>query len=90
MKKIVNGKLYNTETAKCVASWNNGLPVTDFGYCREYLFRKRTGEYFLYGHGGAASKYSVYDHGCRSGGEEINPLTEEQAAKYIELFGIED
>jgi len=35
MKKIINGKLYNTETATCLGSWSNGHDVGDFTYCEE-------------------------------------------------------
>ena len=30
MKKIINGILYNTETAKELAEWSNGLSSSDF------------------------------------------------------------
>ena len=32
MKKIINGKMYNTETAKEIGSWNNGRYRSDFYY----------------------------------------------------------
>ncbi len=41
MKKIINGKKYDTETATRLADWNNG------GYCKETLYQKHTGEYFM-------------------------------------------
>ena len=55
MKKIINGKMYNTETAKCLSEWCNGH-YGDLTYVEETLYRKRTGEYFLYGLSGAADK----------------------------------
>lgn len=83
MKKIINGKMYNTETAKCLASWFNGS--ISFDMCQEWLYRKKTGEYFLYGEGGASSKYSEY---CGfdqwSGGSAFTPLTEEEAREWAE------
>lgn len=98
MKKIINGKMYNTETAKEMGSHWNGYPRSDFNYCEETLYRKKTGEYFLYGDGGAATCYSYsVGQNCRSGGEDIVPLTEEEAKtwaersldadEYIEIFG---
>ena len=47
MKEVINGKTYNTETAKEIARWDNGLPYDHFCYRSEALYRKRTGEYFL-------------------------------------------
>ena len=37
MKKIINGKKYDTETAKEVGYWNNGYPCSDFNHCEETL-----------------------------------------------------
>lgn len=97
MKQIINGKMYNTETAKELTSWSNDVSYSDFSHCREVLYRKKTGEYFLYGEGGAMSKYSEYHGNCSSGGSKIIPLTENKAKawaekhidsdKYIEIFG---
>ncbi len=85
MKKIINGKLYDTGTAQCVGSWSNGYYTNDFSYCAEELYRKRTGEFFLYGEGGPMSKYSV-SHGNNEwgGGEEIIPLTYDAARQWAE------
>ena len=43
MKKIINGKQYNTDTAKYLGDWDNGYPSNDFCYCVErlYLTKKR-------------------------------------------------
>ncbi len=85
MRKIINGKMYDTNTAKEISYWNNGGSHSDFDFCEETLFRKRTGEFFLYGFGGAMSKYSK-SCGLNSweGSEEIIPLTEDKARKWVE------
>lgn len=85
MKKIINGKLYDTETASCVGSWSNNYSPRDFQSVQEDLYRKRTGEFFLYGEGGPASKYAVSVGGNSwSGGAKIIPLTVEQAREWAE------
>lgn len=85
MKKIINGKKYDTETAKKIGFSTNNLPYSDFTYCDETLYRKKTGEFFLYGEGGAMSKYSQpCGQNCRCGGSEIIPMTEEEAKKWTE------
>ena len=46
--KIINGKKYDTETAKLVAYADNGKSVGDCWYSCEELYKKKTGEYFLH------------------------------------------
>lgn len=49
------------------------------------MYRKNTGEFFLHGSGGAASKYReqvAQNEWC--GGEKIEPLTLEQAQEWAE------
>ena len=57
MKKIINGRKYDTDTAKIIDSYNNGQPCDDYAYFSETLYQKTTKEFFVYGHGGAASHY---------------------------------
>lgn len=85
MKKVLNGKLYDTNTAKCVGSWDNGLYGRDFNRLSEDLYRKRTGEFFLHGSGGPLTQYAEW-HGDneRSGGERIIPLSLEAAQEWAE------
>lgn len=85
MKKIIKGRKYDTETAKELATWSNGYGVSDFKYCIETLYIKKTGEYFLYGEGGAMSKYSEScGQNCWCGGEKIIPLTVDKAKSWAE------
>lgn len=84
-KKIINGKLYNTETATIVGEWENDYYINDFRYCEEKLYRKRTGEYFLSGEGGPLSKYrKSYGDNSWGYGYEITPLSEKEAKQWAE------
>lgn len=97
MKKIINGRLYNTETAKKLAEFQSSRPCSDFEYFEEALYQKRTGEYFLAGRGNALSKYSKSDGDSLCSGERITPISYDQAQQwaerhisadsYIKLFG---
>lgn len=84
MKKIINGRRYDTETAKELGYYWNGLAVTDFSRIEETLYRKKTGEYFLYGEGGAMSKYAEADGTGWCGGSRIIPLPIEDAKTWAE------
>lgn len=84
MKKIIGGKRYDTETAK-VQGYDDYLYPSDFGYWAETLYRKNTGEFFLYGTGGPASKYAEsIGMNQWSGGAKIIPLSVEAAQKWAE------
>lgn len=62
MKKIINGKLYNTETAELISEWDNGNFTSDFNFVGRKLWKKTTGEYF-------------YTQKCGSGvGSDVRPL----------------
>ena len=85
MKKIINGKLYDTTTAREVASCYHGEGPMDFRHYSEKLYRKRTGEYFLAGEGGPMTHYAVSTgQNSWSGGEKIIPLTYSEATEWAE------
>lgn len=101
MKKIINGRLYDTGTAKALGEWSSMADVRNFHWYKEQLFRKRTGEYFLYGIGGPMSRYAERGrYGGWDGGEAITPLTAAKAREwaeehldsdaYAEIFGMPD
>lgn len=86
MKKRIDTLLYDTGTAKELARYTSPLPYTDTGYYNEWLYKKRTGEYFLYGEGNPGSKWAEKVHYDNSyiAGADIKPLTFEQAERWFE------
>lgn len=85
MKKIIKGKQYDTDKATYLG-YDLYAGPRDFRYWREELYQKRTGEFFLYGQGGPASKYavaSVTGSGW-DGGERIIPLAYDKAREWAE------
>lgn len=85
MKKIINGKAYDTATAKEVASWSDGTSFRDFHHIEEKLYQKRTGEFFLFGEGGPMTKYAESaGQNQWTGGSKIIPLDWESARKWAE------
>ena len=84
MRKIINGRTYNTETSKEIGYWFNGLYSNNMGYCCETLYRNTKGAYFIHGEGGAQSKYSAPAGDMRGPGEGIVPLTDEEAREWAE------
>lgn len=84
MKKIINGKRYDTSKAKEIGYWSNNLSNHDFNHCDEWLYKKRTGEYFLYGEGGPMTRYAERVGDMWGGGSEITPLSYEDARQWAE------
>lgn len=84
MKKIINGKKYDTATAQLIGedSWGGGK--SDFHWTSEELYKKKTGEYFLFGEGGPASGYAKNEGYGWCAGEEICPLTIDEAKDWAE------
>lgn len=85
MKKIINGKVYDTDTAKELGSWANGGTWRDFSHMEETLYRKKTGEFFLHGEGGPMSRYAeAQGQNSWSGGSRIMPMSFAEAKKWAE------
>ena len=85
MKKIINNKVYDTETARRLGAWDNGLGGNDFGAVEETLYRKKTGEYFLHGWGGAGTRYAEpAGTNWWSSGERIMPMSFAEAKTWAE------
>lgn len=85
MKKIINGKRYDTDTAKYLASWSNMDSVSDFHYYCETLFQKRTGEFFLHGEGNGLTKYAeACGTNSWSSGQRLMPMTVDEAKAWAE------
>ena len=100
MKKIINGKLYDTNTATKLIHWNNGRSANDAKHVIMELYLKKTSEYseyYLYVEGGALSEYGEHIGNCYRPAWNITPLTKDEACKwavyhcsadrYMNLFG---
>ncbi|HHT9136441.1 MAG TPA: hypothetical protein ACFYEK_04260 [Candidatus Wunengus sp. YC60] len=85
MKQVIDGKLYNTETAELLHEWSNGKFTSDFGHCAEALYKTKKGAYFIAGEGGAMTGYAR-SCGTNStcGGSGIRVLTEVEAMEWLE------
>ena len=83
MNKVINGKRYDTDTAREVGSWENMDDAGNFDYLSETLYRKRTGEFFLHCEGGARTPYASFsEDGWARDGEVLRPLGYVEARKW--------
>ena len=84
MKKVINGKLYNTKTAEIIYEWDNGIYGNDFRSCEETLYKTKKGAYFIAGSGGAMSKYAVTYGNSTSGSSNLEVISEKEAIRWLE------
>lgn len=86
MRRIINGKMYSTDTAKFVASCENMLDTGNWRYCCETLYIKKNGEWFLHGEGHGLSAYATVQGNMRGWGERIIPYTDAEAREWVETY----
>ena len=83
MRKVIEGKRYDTETAKQIAaaSYSN---YGDLAYWAEGLYRTKKGNWFLVGEGRALTQYSrSVGQNETGGGSAIIPLTRGKALAWL-------
>jgi hypothetical protein len=85
MKQVIDGLVYNTETAEEIASWSNNLPASDFHHCDETLYKTKNGRFFVAGAGGPLSGWREPEgtNGWR-GSSGIRALEKEEALIWCE------
>lgn len=86
MKKVINKKVYNTETAEELFSYMYGS-LNDFDDWSIKLYKTKKGIYFSYAKGGPLSQYAIdCGNNERSGGAEWLVLTEEEAFALMSTY----
>lgn len=89
MKKIIDGKTYNTETATRIGNRSSSYPG-DFRYVDEDLYITKKGTFFLAGEGGAMSKYSTsYGDNSWGGSDGMEVLSKAAALEWCERYDID-
>lgn len=81
MKSIINGKVYNTETAEYITSWNNCIYTSGARYVKEDLYITKKGQYFVAEEGLAYSYYGKFKNHCG-----IRLITKEEILELLEKY----
>lgn len=84
MIKIIDGKRYDTDRAKCVYAWSNGHFVTDFRYRSKDLYLTKSGVWFIHHEGGAMSDMAVSVGNGTAGSETIESVSGKDAFGFLE------
>lgn len=84
MKKIIDGKLYDTSLSVKLAEDGFGCP-RDVGYWCEKLYRTTNGTYFLFCEGGYRSCYQKkIEPNTYTIGRQIQVLSKDEARAWME------
>ena len=89
MKKVIDGRVYNTETADCICDLRCSHYPSDFAYHETSLYRTKKGAYFLAGKGGPMSRWRCKVGNGFSGGSGLLLLDYEEARGYAEAADLE-
>lgn len=92
MKNRIGDLIYDSKTAKKIGEYSSDLPVNDFGYYQEALYKTQADQYFLVGHGGPEQRDTEIINGKKHlrGNAQIKPLTFAQAKEWYQDFILND
>lgn len=88
MKKILDGKVYNTETAELIA--DEGKSLNSFYSTSEALYKTKNGAWFKHGESSAGGKYSHWCGNSCGYGEDIIAMEPDEVIAWAEDADIED
>lgn len=89
MMRVIDRQLYDTDAAEQIARFVKNPDTSDSNYFIETLYRTDEGEFILHGDGGASTIYAKKAQSGYMGGQELTPLSEEEALDWCEEKGID-
>jgi hypothetical protein len=88
MKRIIEGKVYDTNTAEEIESDSFSNP-SDFHYWEETLYRTEKGAFFFHGEGGPMSHYARdIGNNSTTGSERIWAVDENEAREWLSKHNV--
>lgn len=87
MKKVINGKLYDTNTAEEICDFYNNM--TGFKQYSKTLMKTEKGQYFFFEDGGALSCMCEPCGNGQTGSSNITLCTEEEAEEFAQKNDID-
>lgn len=84
MKRIINGKVYDTEKAQLIAeAHHDNIKDANGKSLKQWFYRKKTGEFFVQVDGAAIELQNIFQNSYKPNAG-IYPLTYEQAQRWAE------
>lgn len=90
MKKVINGKIYDTDKATKICALNQGNGISDVYWAEFELYQTlKSKRFFIAGKGGPLSLFGKPSRdGGWDSGEGIIPISEEKALELCEKKGL--
>ena len=82
MKRVIDGKVYNTDTATKIGNYSNGYSCNDFNYLDQTLYLSKKGQFFLVGYGGANTIYAESYGDMRGEGSTLRLWNKQEALSW--------
>jgi len=89
MKRIINGRVYDTDTANRIGNFASDCGPGDFRYEDTDLYRTKKGAWFISGEGGPFSRWSRSCGNGQRGGSGIEAMTTAEALDWCETAGVD-
>jgi hypothetical protein len=91
MRKIIAGKVYDTDTAELICDISGNISDrSNFGFDDTGLYRTPNGRFFVAGHGGPRSRWAQSTgQNSWSGGSGLKPIETTDARELAEQFADE-
>lgn len=83
MRKIINGKIYDTESSLLLAECSQ-YESNNFRCVYERIYITQNGSFFLHGEGGPLSKYGCTEGNTSYSASTIIPLSNDEAYDWCE------
>jgi hypothetical protein len=88
MQCIINSRRYDTDVAELVHHWDNGRHASELHYRGQTLYHTARGAWFIHHVGGAMTDMARRcDHNSYTRGESIEPVSEDDARRFLETHG---
>ena len=84
MIQVIDGKRYNTETAKFIFEYWNGYMTSDFKHRTKSLYLTSKGSWFIHHVGGALTDMAESIGNSSHGSECIEPINADDAYGFLE------
>jgi len=91
MIRVWDKKVYDTTKAEEIAFYDAPIPVNDYNWYTETLYRTKKGNWFLAGRGGPMSQWNESDgFGEMTGSYGIRPLERGDALNWLQSHEMPD